>query len=382
MQKISTLLFAFVLFVSNAIAQKVDLDKFTFKCSHTRFPENYVEPNMRTYDLRIVMSPELSGFAQAKYDNLHIDGYSYSSENPTVIVYANINRVKLVSQNIKSETREEKNKEGKVISTKTTYYCEARYTGLGDYKISGPRNPYKNLNQLEKESKKKDKKKEAAAPNPFLSEGETTTTTTNNIIFDTKNYSMSKDLSYRSTSFNSYSEASRFWDNEREHQLYEQKRSYVNSFFDAVRSNLSYQYGFPIIPDVYHLWILDSKSHPEYALQQSAIEAVKVLMPKLNGSADIEKMTKDLKPVLDYFVALPAKYPSTEKADKKMRYSAYYNLAKLYYLLDDSRQATEYANLLIKNDYDAGDGEDLIEKIDEIKNLLGFFKVPSRQVSE
>ena len=62
-----------------------------------------------------------------------------------------------------------------------------------------------------------------------------------------------------------------------------------------------------------------------------------------------------------------------------MRYSAYYNLAKLYYLFDDAQSCIEYANLLIKNDYDTEDGEKFLDWAEELKNQFSFYKTDTRQ---
>ena len=62
-----------------------------------------------------------------------------------------------------------------------------------------------------------------------------------------------------------------------------------------------------------------------------------------------------------------------------MRYAAYYNIAKLSYLLDDYKTVLENADLLIKNDYDTSDGEKFIDMANELKNQFQFYNIDSRQ---
>lgn len=52
-----------------------------------------------------------------------------------------------------------------------------------------------------------------------------------------------------------------------------------------------------------------------------------------------------------------------------MRYSAYYNLIKLYYSIGDFANTETYANLIIANVYDTKDAKKMLEAIKEIKGL-------------
>jgi hypothetical protein len=57
---------------------------------------------------------------------------------------------------------------------------------------------------------------------------------------------------------------------------------------------------------------------------------------------------------------LPNKYPENSKGDRKIRYSAFYNLAQIYYYLDQPAKSNEWANTLIFNDYDSRDGKTIL----------------------
>jgi hypothetical protein len=392
MKRIVNLLGILLLFNLSCLAQKVDLDKYTFKCSMLRLPNNYIEPTMRTFDVQIAVNDNLRGFALNKFEAMGIDGYSRTKENPVLNIYGNVNGLRLVNSNIKTNVSETKDKDGKVISTKTTYYVEARYSGTGDFKIIGPKNYYRTLKESTKADSKRNnkaKEKEEAkakkiADNPFLNNA--TNTDANATMVANKDYemqtineSMSRDYTYTGTNYNTYSDASNAWARENDKQLYIQRQKFVDEFYNTLRNKCSWEYGYTITSDIYHLWILDTKSHPEYDLQQKAIDAVKIIMPKLNGTANLTNMANDIKPIMDYFNSIPTKYTGTDKTDKKLRYAAYYNLAKLNYLLDNYNATIDNANLLIKNDYDTEDGEKLINWANELKNQFEFYKVDSRQ---
>ena len=53
-----------------------------------------------------------------------------------------------------------------------------------------------------------------------------------------------------------------------------------------------------------------------------------------------------------------------------MRYASYYNLAKIYYYLDDADASMNEAGNLIMNGYDAGDGKVLEQMAMNLKSLF------------
>jgi hypothetical protein len=367
-------------------AQKVDLDKYNFKASVIELPRNYFPAEVRTYASRIAVSGNMQGFAMAAGDAVTIPGYTMSIENPSVKISGNLSGLRLVSSNVKTRVSESKDKNGKVTSSKTYYFVEARFTGTASYEILGPSNPYQTLKEEQKpvkKSKKETKKEESLASNPFLAGASAASTTAagsgNGYATQRLAENVSRDYTYSTPEFSSYADASNAWTREAERQLFSTKQRFSTEFLGIIQSVLNREYGYRIDNSNYHLWILDNKNHPEYELQQKVIEAIKVLMPRLNGAADLKQMSSDIKPIMDYFTALPAKYPGTEKADKKMRYSAYYNLAKLSYLFDDYAAAQLNGELLIKNDFDTKDGEEFIEMAQELKHQLDFFHIDSRQ---
>ena len=62
----------------------------------------------------------------------------------------------------------------------------------------------------------------------------------------------------------------------------------------------------------------------------------------------------------------------------KMRYASYYNLAKIYYYLDDLDQAIYYYQKVIENDYHEGQSKRNIKAIEKLKDLFSVNQVTSR----
>ena len=155
---------------------------------------------------------------------------------------------------------------------------------------------------------------------------------------------------------------------------------YVNAIIKEAGSRVNDLYGYVPVKETYFLWILDSKSHPEYQMQQNAIQAVKELLGRVKAESSTAALETALKPVMSYFETLKTKYTGDDKRDRKMRYSAWFNLAKLYLVLDYPDKVIEQAQGLIKNDFDTGDGEDLIEKAEELKHRLEFHHIGTRHM--
>jgi hypothetical protein len=144
-------------------------------------------------------------------------------------------------------------------------------------------------------------------------------------------------------------------------------RKFVDNAVNSTNARLNYLYGYPITKVNEMLWILNSKTHPEFETQQQAIEAIKVIFKDAKAENPIDATRENLKPLIAYLESLKDKYATSEKTDKKMRYSAYYNLSKIYYLLDMPDESIKAANDLITNDFDAKDGKDFLTKAEELK---------------
>jgi hypothetical protein len=88
----------------------------------------------------------------------------------------------------------------------------------------------------------------------------------------------------------------------------------------------------------------------------------------MNADTPIETVREQMKPVITYFESIKKKYPSTSKHDRKIRYASYFNLAVLYYYLDDPQTMMTQANGLVLNDFDAKDGKALKIRPLRLKN--------------
>ena len=93
-----------------------------------------------------------------------------------------------------------------------------------------------------------------------------------------------------------------------------------------------------------------------------------------------ESVTKELAPAIEIFEKQIKSYAEDNRKNRKVRYSAYYNLMKIYYYLDNLEAAEKYANLLVENDYDKKDGKNMLESIQNRKRLQDINKINSSHI--
>ncbi|TAE41731.1 MAG: hypothetical protein EAZ70_00335 [Runella slithyformis] len=360
------LAFTFAVFSFGTYAQKVDLDRFSFDYSHLKLPQEYVEPAKRTYGVRVETDAKIVP-ADAIYDRIRLSGYQLVESKPTVGVLVYFSSFLLTGAELRERIEEVKDKEGRVTSKKYFYLMQVSYRSQGGYKITGP-------TALGAQKAKEQEK--VVSTNRFLQKAEGLDNTDNNKTIENNTGTFGN--TYNTREFNNAREAREYY---RDNQLSIKDAivgEWVAQTTSAANNQLAQRYGFEEVRGRDHLWILDSNKHPEYATQQEAIKAVKTLMATMNSQNSISSLATNLAPVMEYFQELKTKYKLDEKPDRKMRYSAYYNLACLYYYLDQPEKMMEEAEGLIKNDYDTRDGRRFIELAQELRADLDRQKTNSR----
>lgn len=148
--------------------------------------------------------------------------------------------------------------------------------------------------------------------------------------------------------------------------------NYLNEVVNKLNLELNDLFGYPVKSGKDQFWILANKKHPEQAAEYNAYLQAKAVFDKMNFAEPFDNYEKELEEPINYFKSLSNKYTTDSKADRKIRYSAYYNLAKIYSYLDQPAKSNEWANILITNDYDTSDGKSMIKEND---NNIALFNV-------
>jgi hypothetical protein len=182
-------------------------------------------------------------------------------------------------------------------------------------------------------------------------------------------YSPSSTKTYSTAEYSSWKAASDFWQNNRDNFIADMTQKLAEDAIVSASNSVSQLVGFYVASPNEKLQITDEKKHPENEAFRAACTFVRDEAKTITPNAGMDE--SKLAGVIDYFSKIPQKYTDPKlKADIKLRYAAYYNLAKIYIFLDQPEKAKEYANLLIANGYDKKDGEKLIKEANNLSEAL------------
>lgn len=319
----------FSLFISVfALAQSTDLDRHDFNYSYVQLPINPVsEVKNRTYSFTTNIDRNLM-YEKSKFffqNQVNINGFEKREKNGYITIDITLLTPTVTKKNIATRTSSSKDKKGNVTN-RYYYTAELTYDQKGSARISS-------------------------------SDGKIQKT----IDFTKSNILKSKE-------YDNYSSAESYY--------YNINRTIYNNFVTEVVNTLNYQlnneYGYPVKTGTDFLWILANKKHPEQAAEYEAYITVKNVFDKMTFNNPVSGYETELQTAIQYFESLPKKYADDSKAHRKIRYSAYYNLAKIYNYLDLPKKSIEWSTRLVENEYDKSDGT---SSIAESNNLINFFNV-------
>jgi hypothetical protein len=152
----------------------------------------------------------------------------------------------------------------------------------------------------------------------------------------------------------------------------------VNRAMNYLSERITNNFGYGEVNVNDFMWIVGSKKHPEYQAHRQAFLTINEVLFGLTANRSLEGAREQLQPAINYFESIKKKYTSSKKHDRKIRYASYYNLAKLYYYLDDPQAMRKEASGLILNDFDARDGRGLESSALYLKGLFTQTGLTSR----
>ena len=365
MKKITLFLFFAFLFTTHA--QKVDLDRFYFDVSYQILPKEYVPIEKRTFSSKVKLGGALQTYINPTSVNeqINIIGWKKVDENATVNIELNLEDFVEKGASSQSRVEEIKDKDGRVTSRKEYFFVVAKYTARGYAKVKGPITPSPLTNKQIEEDKAK---QAAASTNRFLKNAVVKKDTS--ASKDGYNINFNGELEYKSKEYTDNVAPMKDFSLNKTAIKDKTLRDFADNSVSSFKSNINYTYGFKPKFDKEILWILDAKNE-EAKSQADAIEAVKEFFATMKADEPIDELKLNMQSLIEYFDSLKSKYAEDNKPSRKMRYSAYYNLAVIYILLDEPEKAIMESEKLIANDYDKADGKALIEKAN---NLIASFK--------
>ncbi|MFN4915280.1 MAG: hypothetical protein ACK5FT_08165 [Sphingomonadales bacterium] len=330
------ILFSFLWIIANSSqAQKVDLDPFKFNLEYRDLPHDIFDSSLKSFTPIIQLTPFTKEHISEEVvaSKLLIHGYERNNSNADIQFVFYMSDITILEFDILETVTESKNRDG-TINKKYSYF------GVLKYRLSA-------IAYLRnKAGKDLVRRTDLILNNPL------------------------QPLIWKSKEFNTSSAASQYMKDNIEIINGNLLRENLDKAIVDANHWANYCIGFPLKKDNVQLWLLDSKNHPEYENMHKRWNSLKISLQEITAVSINEDIKSAIIEAIKYFDNIKLTYNSQEKADKKMRYAAFYNNAQLYLILDKPEEAKKEAEGLIVNDYDAKDGERIRKQAEGLSELF------------
>lgn len=321
--------------------KKVDLDKFGFTVQFRSLPAFRLDSSYRTYNVEVestmVMEPFIKDLDPGK--SVILEGWRKLSQDGHLNIKLKLDELLPESFSVKERVENITDRNGRITGTRTMYAQEVTYTFSAHAVITD----YKGTH-----------------------------------IKDQELFSRSYKQTYRSPEFPFKHIASGYFMLNSKNIISELYRTSVNKATRYLSNHLSDDFGFGEVTVNDFMWIIDSRKHPEYDDHRKAFQQLNSILFGLDADTPIDGVREQLKPVIQYFESIKKNYPSNSKHDRKIRYASFYNLAVIYYYLDDPQMMMKEASGLALNDFDANDARGFEESALRLKNQFKVSNIYTR----
>ncbi len=316
------------------IAQKsVDLDKFRFSVQFRSLPTVRIDSTYRTYDVMVettkLMNPLLAELQPEK--SVRLEGWKKLPEHGHISIAVKIGDLVPGDVSLKERVVANKNGNGIITGNKTYYYQEVAYTFEAEAIVTD----YKGMHIIDEQLARRSYKKMYRSPefaNKIIASG----------------YFLANSLAITKELF----------------------RESVTNAMHILTERLNQNFGYEAVAANDMMWVIDSRKHPEYDDWRNAIRQINDVLFSLNASTPSSNARQLAQPAINYFEKIKSEYSSSNRHDRKIRYGCYYNLAVLYYYLDDPQAMMNEANGLELNDFDARDAKGFKETAAWLKRVF------------
>jgi hypothetical protein len=318
----------------SATAQKsVDLDRFRFSVQYRSLPAMKLDSSYRTYNVVVESSKLTNPFVQdmSPEKALKLEGWRQMPKEGHMEIKIKLGDLLPGDVAVKERVVTTKNGNGQVTGTKIFYYQEVVYTFEAEAIISD----YKGMHIMDQQLATRNNKRVYRSPEFTirpLAEG----------YFVVNSLAVTKEL-YREN---------------------------VNNAIYTLNERLNTNFGFQEVTVNDNMWVIGSRKHPEYSAWRREMQQVNDALFTITANSPIDGLKNQLKSSIEYFEKIKRNYASTNRHDRKIRYAAYYNLAVLYYYLDDPQAMMKEANGLVLNDFDPRDGKAFESTATWLRNIF------------
>ena len=366
---IFTLFIVSMSFAQKVKPPKVDLDRYSFRVSYQKLPEIFVPLENMTYSTYVSTALSLRSAnvdGSVLNSQLQIFGWKKVDDSPNLKVSLNLNEYNQQGSKVNTEVVENKDKDGKVTDRYNLYQLVADYSGSAVCYTEG-------IKSGEVEAPKQETKTESKV-NRFLQK-----------VSDGAAKLDDSDSNNKSTLKRSFGYSYQYKSDQVKHSSNEIVKNYnlskgdlfrtyalkfSNDVLNGANEFINNKYGYTPLTISDNLWIIDSEDE-EGKIQKEAVDAVRTIFNTMNPNMPLDDIKTNIQPLIEYFDSLKTKYTGDDKGSRKIRYSAYYNLGKIYLYLDMPEKAIAEGEGLIANDYDKKDGNNIIN---DAKRVMADFE--------
>lgn len=325
--------------VSNG--DKVNLDKYSFNASYRDLPTGGLDTSYHTYSVKIEYGflNKLALRRDELENQVRIEGWRQLAYDAHVQVHLRFEDLIIQGSEVKEKVETIKDKDGKETGKKTTYTVEVPYTFGAHAKVTDYKGRFiENFTLASRDQRR------VYTSEVFPSEAEAKAYSKYGLLLVTP-------------------------------QL--MRQSMTNSL-NNLSNLLTQNYGYPERTVNDFFWVVNSRMHPAYADHQRAWSAFRQAITQMSPDESLDEVKKMMQPVIDYYNKAVKVYSSDSKGDKKLRYASHFNLAKIYWYLDDPDSALKHATELVINGYDAKDGRGLEAGATNLKTLMRQSRIYTR----
>jgi hypothetical protein len=342
--KLHLLLAALCFTVSVGYSQKIDLDKVNVLTKMQILPEKELGADVTTFAVELKGESNLSNWGfnpekiQKDYGILY--GFQQTNTNPQLKWTMTMAPINFVDYAIKNRSETYKDKTGRETIT-TYYWYELMY-------VKG-----------------------------FTS----TLTNEKGDVLAKYESGYGNRHTHKSSESTNYESLRKEYNEQRQNVEQQIARSVVGAEFGAIFNFMNRKVGYMPYENRFIVWETDSPKHPESNEFAKNTAELKRLFSVIKADKVEDSIKNGLEKIATYYKGVAEKYTNpSEKAEKKLRYASYLNMAQLYLHLDRFDESAEWAKKVIENDYDKKDGEKIIKEIAEVKKDMARINATSRRI--
>jgi len=323
-----------IIFIMKGLAQtkSINVDNYYSTYSYRSLPSTPLDPIYFSYAVKVsIIGAQRGGISKEELTGLTSIAGQVKVDKPSdanVVVELTIGNIIVTDRSVKERKQEYKDKSGKVT---TSYYYRvvATYTFESSYII---------------------RKEQEVLLNGYI-------------------YSNMNRMTYESGEYNTYDAAAASWNDNKEALVSQFYRDLSLKSAASLSETASKRYGFLPQTNRDLLKTINEKKHNENEAFRAATSSLKDALEATTPDVPLDR--DRMNGIIEYYKSIPERFTDpTHKADVRLRYTAWYNLCKIYLYLDEPEKVEEYAQLITTNDYDSKDGAKLLKEANELKAIF------------